>query len=930
MIDGLLERDAELDGLQRALDGVQDGEGRLLLIEGPAGIGKSRLLAEVRRGAARNTLVLSARAGELEGSFPFGVVRQLFEGVVADPELADRALSGAAASARSVLGAPELGGQTLGNTSFAVLHGLYWLAMNLAEDRPLVLAVDDLHWVDRPSLRFLAYLVRRLEGAPILVAATLRTAEPGMDAALLAEMAQDPMTVPLRPRPLSGDAVAELVHDLLGDGAQPGFLEACRRATGGNPLLLRQLLSALAADGVTPTDDQVATVRDIAPRAVSRTVLSRLARGSEDALAVARAVAVLGESAALQAVAALADLDEARTAEATGELVRSELLRSEPPLGFVHPLLRDAVYQDLAPGRRDLLHARAAQILAEGGAPPEQTAAQLLLCPPRGEGWVVQACRGAAAASSARGAPDNAAAYLQRALEEPPSPEDRPAVLLELGMAEAHATGPGAVDHLTEALSFVDDPLARADITQMLGRVMLFTGDPEGAAEIARAAIADLPAAAEDVRRTLEALVHMTVYFGAGDPQSLGALEPYRRTIPGAQLGTRMLQSMGGYTWAYEGASADDAAEVCLDALLDGQLIAADSALIPMAAMNTLVAAGREEVLEIWDRFRAEAHRSGSQLVLATIHLWYGYTLYRRGELEESKAMLEEAVDTLRGWGFSSLAQVYPGAHLAMVHIEQGNPDEAQQVLDGVGDPVRNGTSAFFYLRARVAAHLAQGDAETALHFVAQLRERSWVRYPVDHMWFGLEAQALHRMGRTDDALVAARRELEIAQQWGAPILVGPALRVLGELEGEEGLPRLKQAVDVLRGYAGAKLEEAKALASYGAALRRGRHPADAREPLRRALELASTCGAPGLAEQARTELHASGARPRTDALSGVEALTPSERRVVDLAAGGQANREIAQTLFVTPKTVEVHLTNAYRKLGVRSRRELGGVLTQA
>ncbi|UUY05494.1 AAA family ATPase [Svornostia abyssi] len=930
MIHGLLERDDELDAVQRALDGVQDGEGRLLLIEGPAGIGKSRLLAEVRRRADRNMTVLAARAGELEGSFPFGVVRQLFEGVVADPDLADRALGGAAASSRAVLAAPELDGQTLGNTSFAVLHGLYWLALNLAEDRPLVLAIDDLHWVDRPSLRFLAYLVRRLEGAPVLVAATLRTAEPGMDPALLAEMAQDPMTVPLRPRPLSGDAVAELSADVLGEGATGGFLDACRRATGGNPLLLRQLLAALAADGVTPTDDHVATVREIAPRAVSRTVLSRLARGSADAFAVARAVAVLGESAGLQAVASLAELDETQAAEATGELVRAELLRPEPPLGFVHPLLRDAVYQDLPPGQRDLLHARAAQVLADTGAPPEQTAAQLLLCPPRGEGWVVAACRAAAAASSSRGAPDSAAAYLLRALEEPPAPTDRPAVLLELGMAEAHATGPGAVEHLTEALAFVDDPLARADITQMLGRVMLFTGDPDGAADAAREAMAGLPADAEEVRRSLEALVHMTVYFGAGDPASLDVLAPYHKVIPGAGVGTKLLQSMAAYTWSYQGGSADDCTAVCLDCLLDGQMVAFDSALLPMAAMNTLVAAGREEVLDIWEHFRAEAHRSGSLLVLATIHLWYGYTLYRRGELDEAREMLTEAVDTLARWGFSPLAQVYPAAHLAMVHLERGEPEDARRLLDRVGDPVRNGTSAFFYLRSRAATHLALGDPETALQFAAQLRARCWIPRPVDLMWFEYEAQALHRLGRTDEALTVAREGLDVATAWGTPNLLGPALRVLGELEGDDGLSRLQEAVDVLRGYPAAKLEEAKALAAYGAALRRDRKLTEAREPLRRALELASACGAPGLAEQARTELHASGARPRTDALSGVEALTPSERRVVDLAASGQANREIAQTLYVTPKTVEVHLTNAYRKLGVRSRRELGTVLTRA
>jgi DNA-binding NarL/FixJ family response regulator len=124
-----------------------------------------------------------------------------------------------------------------------------------------------------------------------------------------------------------------------------------------------------------------------------------------------------------------------------------------------------------------------------------------------------------------------------------------------------------------------------------------------------------------------------------------------------------------------------------------------------------------------------------------------------------------------------------------------------------------------------------------------------------------------------------------------------------------------------------ARLEHAKALVALGGALRRDRQPSDAREPLRQGLELASVCGAERLVEEARSELYASGARPRSDALSGVEALTPSERRVAELAAGGDSNKNIAQTLYVTPKTIEVHLSNAYRKLGIRSRRELPAAL---
>ena len=145
----------------------------------------------------------------------------------------------------------------------------------------------------------------------------------------------------------------------------------------------------------------------------------------------------------------------------------------------------------------------------------------------------------------------------------------------------------------------------------------------------------------------------------------------------------------------------------------------------------------------------------------------------------------------------------------------------------------------------------------------------------------------------------------------------------------EAGLAQLEEAVQVLAASP-AKLEHAKALAALGSALRRGRQPSDAREPLREALELATACGATPLAEHARSELYASGARPRSEALSGVEALTPSELRVAELAADGESNKDIAQSLYVTPKTVEVHLSNAYRKLGIRSRRELPEVLQAA
>ncbi|MBJ7331170.1 MAG: AAA family ATPase [Solirubrobacteraceae bacterium] len=926
----LLERDHELAAVDDLLASAAAGEGRFVLIEGPAGIGKSRVLAEVRKRAGSRMRVLSARGGELEGAFPFGVVRQLFEGVIGDPELAAFALDGAAAPARDVLGAPT-GNTQAGSASFAVLHGLYWLAQNLADERPLILAVDDLHWVDRPSLRYLAYLMRRLDGAPILLAATLRSSEPGVDPALLAEIAQDPVAEPLRPRPLSREAVTALVRERLGDEGDPEFVEACHRSTGGNPLLLRQLLVALAGDAVQPRADQAQMVRQIAPRAVSRTVLLRLARLSPESAAVARAAAVLGELAAPGALGALAGLEPQAVAEASGALIRAEILSPEPPVGFVHPLVRDAVYQEIPPAERELLHAGAADALRAAGAPAEQVANQLLLAPTRGEPWVVDVAMEAGRSAIGRGAPDGAVAYFQRALDEPPAPEARPGILQELALTEAQTSGPGAAEHLRIVLKETEDPIARAMLVQVLARVMIFTGTVAEARDVVADAMAALPDTPEavDHRSALQSLRAITAIFGVSDPADLAALEAHR-DVPGpdAGVGELVLAAIANYVWALNDGPADVCCDIALSLLREGRLRLADDPLISVAAFYVLQCAERDEVVDLWEQQRAEAHRVGSLLLTSTIHSWYGHTLLRRGDLSQARREFETGLEELTQWGYSKEIMSVSSGYLALLYLEQGENALAENALTEFPLPDKPSLPAFIWLYGRAWLWLAQGDAGQALAATEELERRAsgWVTRSVDYPWALPRALALERLGRTDEAIVVAETWVEQARTWGTPGAIGPALRVLGTVQRDAGLDTLQEAVDVLEGSS-ARLERARALAALGSALRRARRPSDAREPLRRALEIASACDAHGLAENIRVELHAAGARPRTDALAGVESLTPSERRVVDLAAGGSPNREIAQQLYVTPKTVEVHLTNAYRKLGVKSRRDLAGAL---
>ena len=357
----LLERDRELETLERIVAAARAGEGVMTLIEGPAGIGKSRLLANAREMAnAAGFHVLSARGSDLERELPYGIVRQLFEPLLLEPDGRERVLTGSALAAARVFEPPDAD-DAVSDGGFGALHGLFWLTANLAVERPLCLSIDDLHWSDRASLRFLAYLERRLEGLGVLITTAARMEDPGAESRLIWEIAQDPAAVSIRLAALSEDAVGEMVRDRLGPEAEGAFCAACHHATGGNPLLLGELLKTMRAEGITPDAAHADAIREIGPRAVARSVLLRLGRLPPDAVAVARAIAVLGDGASLPATASLANLDERSVADATRVLVAAEILRPEPPLGFVHAIVRDAVYHELAVSERELEHERAAK-----------------------------------------------------------------------------------------------------------------------------------------------------------------------------------------------------------------------------------------------------------------------------------------------------------------------------------------------------------------------------------------------------------------------------------------------------------------------------------------------------------------------------------------------------------------------------------------
>ena len=288
---------------------VAAGAPALLVVEGAAGIGKTALLRAARGtvNASDELRLLSARPGELDSEFAFGVVRQLLGPVLEEASTEERVdlLAGAAAPALAALG--PSGDVPLLDPSLGVLDGLYWFVVNLAAARPLALFIDDGHWADAPSLRFLGHLLRRIDGLAVLVVIALRPAEPGDAQRLVDELRLDPLAELLTLRPLSETAVKAALHSQL-EAPDDAFCRACHRSSAGNPFYLRELARAVLAEGLVPRGEAAERVDQLSPASVARHVLWRIGQVGPAAAELATGAAILGDGARLGDAAALAGL----------------------------------------------------------------------------------------------------------------------------------------------------------------------------------------------------------------------------------------------------------------------------------------------------------------------------------------------------------------------------------------------------------------------------------------------------------------------------------------------------------------------------------------------------------------------------------------------------------------------------------------------
>ena len=923
----LLEREEELAKIEQLLGSAEAGAGGVMVIEGEAGAGKTSLLAAAAELAAqREMLLLRARGGEYERDFPYGVVRQLFEPVLRDRPRRAELLSGSAALAAPVF---EPGAEAA--EGGAIEHGLYWLAVDLAATAPLLLVVDDAQWADLSSLQALSYIGRRLDGSPAAMAVGVRSGEPGFHEELLDELRREAPERVIEPSPLSIRAASTLVTGETGIESTERFARACCDATAGNPFLLAELARALRTAEFDQSEESVECLTQAGVAGVSHSIRTRLARLGRQSIEVAKAVAVLEPNGAPRLVAALSGFSPTEVAVAGERLIAARLLGDTPSLAFVHPLVRDAVLTEIPEPSRAALHARAARLLHEDGLEVDAVAAHLLLAEPGADEWAVAELRAASAAALGRGAADAAVRYLRRALREPPKRAERLAVSRELGVALLRSNDPEGIEVLRTVRAATADYALRGEIAYELASSLGLRNGNEEATGLIEDSLSELPDPDGELGLMLRAWLLIQVVWGLErvPEEAIPARMPSAGTMPGRTV----LQGMASLD-ALGFGSVERSRRVAESAIADPDMLFADAVagLPPQGALVALVLADRGGTVARLFDFAIDGSRQrgvlpgvgGGHGVRAVAHLL-------DGDLREAQADSEIAVGILRRFDLVA-PRAFWSAVAMRVLLRRGEQIAAARLYEELwsgwervaGAPGASLLSTRGELRAAAGRH-----AEARNDFLAAAERISWLPFanPEVFPWrIGL-ARCEAALGNDEEAQRIAAEAVELARRADGVRGVGITLRDQGVVTGgEEGIELLGEAVEVLGGTR-ARLQHAEALLEHGAALRRANFRKDSREPLREALELAHRCGARPLEERARTELAATGARPRKAVFSGVESLTPSELRVARMAAEGMTNREIAQALTVTAKTVETHLRHVYQKLDIAKRTELSGTL---
>lgn len=947
----LFERESELAAVDDALcelTGLDElgrepsdrSRGALLAFAGRAGIGKTTLLAEVRRRALdRGCTVMSARGGEQEQRVAFHVARQLLQPRFAGASQAE--LREQLGSWYDIVG-PALGlcapSEGAPPDQQGLRDGLDWVLSHLAvRCAPLVLVLDDAHWADPESLSWLAAFAPRAENLPLLMAVAYRPDELPDHGEALRGLPGRAGGRPLDLEPLSPDAVAALVRETLGPDAEDGFCHECWAVTAGNPFETVELVMKVREREVPPTTEAAARLRDLAAAVKGSGLVARLRRLGPTATRFAWACAVLGTEIRPDLAAAVAGLGHEETADAADALRTARILTGTDPLEFVHPLIATGIYRAIPAPMRVALHGQAAACVVDAGQGPVAAARHLLETHPEGDAGVVRRLRNAAAEMLRSGAPDTARRYLARALREPPLPEDRAAVLYELGCASLLTEPATTVNHLRAALEEpIGDPALRHRIVYRLSQVLAHS---DRLAEASRTLDRE-GAHTEDPKVRLRMLAEQFIWdaFRADEPDHPARSRRLTRLadrLVGRDLTERYVIGLRAWDATQRGEPAHVALRHAERALTGGLGWAEPDRgfEVPVLVALAFMYADRPCRTEaLFAEGIADFERQGWR----GAHLSFGYTLlgyvrYRRGRLAEAEDFARHGLRLALRIGPSSPARWYSLGILIEVLLARGRVDEAAAVAEEYDFhapyPAAVVVPDAQTVRGQLLLALGRLDeAADELEAAGRRLDPRGIRNPAWCPWQLHLARVQHRLC-PDRALDTALDAVARARQYGAPSAVGAALRAAADVSsGSARLKYLEEAVAVLE-CSPAGYELACALVALGGELRRSGREKEAADHLYRGVDLAAQCGADALADTAREELAAAGLRPRRLHPAGTDALTARERTAAELAVRGRDKAEIARELGADEGVVTRLLSSVYRKTGTDSS-GLAAVLT--
>ncbi|MER6526577.1 AAA family ATPase [Streptomyces sp. NPDC001508] len=903
-----------LDFLSRA----RDGEGQSLLIEAAVGMGRSSMLRAVGKAAPGFGLrVLTARARASEQNVEYGVAHQLMA------KLGDTRGTDGPPGRPGRLSCP-FPNEDL-TSADADLHPLMRV---LANDVPVLLAIDDLQWMDLSSLRCLGYLMARLESASVALVATLALGEAPANSLMTEVLSGFQHRVVLAG--LTTDEAALLSTDTLGAPAKPETLEAAVDATGGSPYLLNALFRALRLNNLRPCDITPQDIASQGPVEVAETLLNRYERAWPGAETTAEATAVLGGAASVAAIARLTGSEELEVADTVASLGRAGLLAQDADtVRFTQPMVCASVLARLPPSRRNALHIRAAHVLYETGAPHEQIATQILRSyNDAAEHWTCSVLSEAAREAVGRGAYEVARDYLIRGLEECEG-RCQGKLLRVLGQIELSTDPATAAEYLRKALALSPDPAERIDIQIDLIHCLYILDQPHEAKEILEKGLAESSSSdptggprlwgEQFVLGVLAGRETGQDSLGRGpETVSAGSVDP---------LDHRLRLDLASMLACCRGEAREEAvqqAERSLRRPYTGLNERLAARTVPIQVLTT--ADELDSALSESDALVEQAKGARSRTLGALAHSMRAEVHIRIGNVPKA---LEDAYCALKLMPLSSFEYwVCTGQAMAAgvgALVETAQFEEAHRLLARAGlehqMPDRSSFGPLLFHRAqlRMADDDVEGSLADLMECGAQLAKSGTVN-PAVLTWRSDAALAYAELGDRQEARRLIDTELSRARRWGAPRAIGRALRAAGLLaKGRKGEAMLGDAAQVLESSP-ARLDLARVLADLGILARRSHRLQDAREYLRRSLSLAEICGATKLAQTVREELLVSGARPRRPTEVGIDALTPTERRVALLAVSKRTNREIAASLFVAQRTVELHLSAVYRKLSIPGR----------